>query len=679
QIDRTVVNVQNSVTANGATALTILERSPGINIDRVNNQIAMQGKEGVLVMLNGKLMRMEGNALIQLLQNMPSDNIEKIELITTPPASYDAQGNAGIINIVTIKKEILGTNGTTTLNSSYGQRAKYGGSINLNFRKKKFNFFADLSANHDFSQQYINVERSNTYELLQTQTSIFSDRPAFTQLYNGRMGLDVYLTEQTTIGVLTSGYYRHWSMDADTETQIMDNQGGNRLNQLQVKEINKWRHWMLNFNLQHRFAEGRELSFDLDFLDYFDDNPINYLEADLDRNGTVLKEGRFSSTKETPIDFKVAKVDYQHQVSEQFKLQMGLKGTLSQFTNDLSLAREIANQWTFDPRFTDASHLDEKIGALYLSADYRWSEKLNTKMGLRYEYYDSVLDSEREGSLAVRQFGRFFPSIFLTYQATEDQQIQFSYSERINRPAFNNLAPTFFFWGFNTVFAGNPRVNPSISRQVSAAYRFRSLLLSMEFTDIDNPLTFQPEVLAEENLLIMNATNMQNTKTASLSINVPWNIQSWWESRYNLSGYWARLQPIFAGEVFTEETMYFTSNMTHNFKLPGAFQIELMANLLSPRAWGLGRSPFFGSVNLGLQKKVSDQIQLSLNWNNIFNGGSTYIYTFDEPDLNLIYDWRYQMEGNVLRLSMTWQFGDNQVKKVRQRQTGSEEERQRMN
>ena len=105
QIDRTVVNVQNSITATGATALSILERSPGIIVDRMNNQISMQGKQGVVVMLNGKRMRMEVSALIQLLQTMPSDNIEKIELITTPPASFDAEGNAGIINIVTIKKE----------------------------------------------------------------------------------------------------------------------------------------------------------------------------------------------------------------------------------------------------------------------------------------------------------------------------------------------------------------------------------------------------------------------------------------------------------------------------------------------------------------------------------------------------------------------------------------------
>ncbi|MGH1435695.1 MAG: TonB-dependent receptor domain-containing protein [Lewinella sp.] len=679
QIDRTIINVQNSITAAGATALDILERSPGVRVDRINNQITMQAKQGVVIMLNGKRIRMEVEGLIQYLQSMSADNIEKIELITTPPASFDAEGNAGIINIVTINKTEDGLSGSATLNTGYGLRPKYGASINMNLRTRKVNLFTDFSANYDYTRHKMDIYRKNTFGQQVTTANIHSDRPALTKIYNGRIGLDFYASDQTIVGGMVSGFYRHWFMEAETRTTLTNELEEVQYNDLLVEETNEWNHWLANLNIRHTFTDKSSLAIDFDFLDYFDRNPVNYQESNRDQHQLLLSERDFSSTKETPIGFTVLKADYSKEWNDQLKFQTGFKGTNSSFTNKLSLFDLENGDRIYDQRFTDSGTLKEMIGAVYFSADYTLSDAITTKIGGRYEYYDSQLTSSKEGPISVQKFGRFFPSIFLTYQLDDNNQLQFSYAERINRPAFSELAPFFLFFGYNTVFTGNPKVKPTISQQISASFRHKSLLINMEFSDQDNPISFQPQVNAEENLFIANAENMEDAKSAMISVNTPFQIADWWETRLNVAAYWIRLQPRYEGELITVTNTYLTANLAQNFQLPKRFQFEITTQLNSARQWGLGQTRPYAALNMGLQKSIGENTKMSFNWSNMFDLGAQWIYEIDRPELNLEYSWKYRMEGNIFRLSLTHQFGNPAVKKANQRATGSEEEQRRLN
>ncbi|MEL6867407.1 MAG: TonB-dependent receptor, partial [Bacteroidota bacterium] len=543
QIDRTVVNVQNSITASGATALDILQRSPGIDIDQMSGAIVMQGKQGVVVMINGKRQRMEARALLQWLQSMPADNIEKIELITSPPASYDAEGDAGIINIQTVKQEAEGFNLHTTLNAAYGVRAKYGGSFNANFRSRRWNAFADFSINHNFSQEDNQISRTNVFGEQITQVDLYSSRPTFTSLSSGRIGLDYDLSAKTTLGVLWQGNRRHWEMEATTNTTISDNSADDFRTFLEADEVNDWENWMANFSIRHQWSDRNQLSLDLDYLAYEDSNPVDYREVFSDLDGGSLGEQNFRSNKSTPIDFWVMRLDDRHQFSDQLQTQFGLKGTLSQFTNEVSVSRLEGRDWTFDPDFTDRYEMGEQIGAAYVSMDYQPNERWQAKAGLRYEYYNSDLSSEKEGDILVQSFGRLFPSLFLSYQVNDNNQIQLSYNERISRPAFNDIAPAFFFWGYNTIMAGNPTIRPTISRRLSFSLRNKSALLTAQISHDKYPIAFQPETLEEENLLLIKGVNMEDRQTAMLSFNSPIAIRSWWEARINAAAYWRREAP----------------------------------------------------------------------------------------------------------------------------------------
>lgn len=206
QSDRTVVNVANTVTAAGFTALEVLERSPGVIVNRASGSISMLGKEGINVMINGKLNYMPTDALVDYLAGLSADNIQKIELITTPPAELDAQGNAGYINIVLKQNPEEGLNGNYALAAGYGRGLLANGNININYRKNKVNLFGGYSYNHDAREEFADLLRLVQNGGRETETYLTTEREPAINNQNARLGLDYQLTQKTTIGVLFSGY-----------------------------------------------------------------------------------------------------------------------------------------------------------------------------------------------------------------------------------------------------------------------------------------------------------------------------------------------------------------------------------------------------------------------------------------------------------------------------------------
>ncbi len=202
KIDRMVINVANSITSAGSTVLEVLERSPGIIVDRQNNTISMNGKNGIVVMINGRISHMPIEALVQLLSGMNSDNVERIELITTPPANLDAEGNAGYINIVLKKNNSYGTNGSYSLTGGYNKGgALTGASINFNHRNGKVNFYGDYTFLDNRSCQLFSFYHKVTYQNTVTENNSDAHRHIETFNQNARLGLDYQVSKKTVIGV----------------------------------------------------------------------------------------------------------------------------------------------------------------------------------------------------------------------------------------------------------------------------------------------------------------------------------------------------------------------------------------------------------------------------------------------------------------------------------------------
>lgn len=473
KIDRMVVNVSNSVTSAGSNALEVLERSPGVLVDRFNGSISMAGKNGVVVMINGKISRMSSDAITQMLEGMNADNIEKIELITTPPANFEAEGNAGFINIVLKQNADEGTNGSFSLNAGYGVHEKFGGSLNLNYRKNKVNLYGDYSYNYNRSIQEFTNYRNVDILGIPTETNSISDRdPTLTINHNLRIGIDLQLSPKTVLGGLATWSQRDWTMDAINDITIKESGVLTSTIDMGITELNLWNNYLGNINLQHKFTDKKTLNIDLDYASYHQDQPNSYDIDYLDGSGQIESEDELRVGKETPIQFIVGTADYSHVFSNGTKLETGVKGAFSTFDNDISLERLEPQGWVTDPFFTAKYALNEDILAAYSSLSFKLNEQTDVKMGIRYEYTESNLGSEEEPDIVDRKYGNFFPSIFLSRAFNDNNKLQFSYSRRINRPDFTQLAPFIFFYDPNTYFTGNIALQPSITDALRVCINF---------------------------------------------------------------------------------------------------------------------------------------------------------------------------------------------------------------
>lgn len=678
QIDRLVVNVQSSVTSIGGNALQVLAKSPGVRIDGINNQIMLEGKQGVMVQINGKRTRIEGDALLQLLESMPASNIESIELITTPPSSYDAEGVGGIINIVLVKNLEEGSNGNISLNIGYGERPKFGGSVDLNVRKGKINVYGSLSANNNYLQEDVTITKTIQDESSSLATDSYSNRPAFRGFYSGRIGMDYEISSKTTLGLLLSAYTTVWDLDANTATTIVEDGELIERSNLRSLEKNDWKHWMTNINLRHTFNEDWKLSLDYDYLDYSNENPADYTDITTDATGEVMDRKEFISRKENPIEFHVFKADLSKAIQENWNIEVGVKGSVSNFVNDNLVADIIANQQFNNPRYTNLISMDEHIYATYLSTDFKISEKTSVKAGLRYEYTDIQLDSLQE-LLASRKYGRFFPTLFLSHTINDDNSLQFAYSERIQRPSLNVLAPAFFFFSPNTLTTGNPQVRASFSRQFRLSYRHKSLMLTAQYGQEEHPIFWgQLQIQAEENLTITKPENMKDAQMAYLWVSVPVKITNWWESRYEGGVAWQEQRPFYEGELLSYESFFAGFNSTQTFTLGKDLILEVDGYLQSGMTYGLADIPWQGGFNMGLRKKFKSGSSLALTWEDGFNLGSFWAQSYNQPELNLVHRQEYQQEGSIFRLTYSYPFGNKKIKERENRNGASVDERNRV-
>ncbi|BAO74843.1 TonB-dependent receptor [Winogradskyella sp. PG-2] len=324
KVDRMVINVENSIVSAGGTALEVLERSPGININRQSNSISIVGKEGVVVMINDKISYMPTSGLVQMLEGMSADNIESIELITTPPANFDAEGNAGYINIVLKKRTDLGLNGSYSVALGYGKGITNNDNINFNYRKKSINFYGSYGFSLDKRAQQFKTSREFTESENLLTSNTVTDREPSQRNHNLRLGLDISTSEKTIMGFLVNAFDNRWSMDAVNNNVNSENGNPTSFVVLDNDEINRLKHIGLNYNVKHNFTEDKFLSFDIDYLNYNFDNPTNYRNSFFDENNSFTNSELLRSGKETPLKTWVSKIDYSNRISENLKIEAGI-------------------------------------------------------------------------------------------------------------------------------------------------------------------------------------------------------------------------------------------------------------------------------------------------------------------------------------------------------------------
>ncbi|MEP7372733.1 MAG: outer membrane beta-barrel protein [Chitinophagaceae bacterium] len=678
QIDRLVINVQKSITSSGNTILEVLQKSPGIVVNRQDNSIAMNGKSGVRVMMNGKMMQLPLDVVVQMLDGMSAANVEKIELITTPPAKYDAEGNAGIIHIVTKGMADLGTNGSFGLTLGFRWAETLGANFNVNHRDKKFAYFLDYSVVRNHNLHISKMTRRSIDDGFVQTVKDDSHRENITTQQNLNAGFEWKPTNNTLLSVGITGYRRNWDMNAVNSDHNQAAVDSTVITSMKIYESNIWQSATGSIGVQTRINSKSELSFSVDYLYFHNDNPSNYDNNLLHEESGLTELSKIDLKKNTPIRVLIAKADYQYKVSSSFAWEAGIKAVRSNLDNNVLVQRLKDDIWTTDPDFTSYSNLHEEAGAIYVSTKWRAGTQWQINSGLRYEYTHTSIGTPTQKNLINRRYGYLFPGVFFKKDVDAGKDIQFSYSRRITRPTYNDIAPFVFLWGPNTFSAGNTSLYPSIADAVKAGYHAKQWIVSLQFTHSKNEISFfQPEKDSLTSNLIYRSQNLKYLNTIGMTNSFSFDITTWWKVQSNLTGQYQIAQTFHLKNNSKLNLYGLNFNLVNLIRLPKDYSIEISWMYQSKLLTGISEYLPIKLLNAGIQKKFGEKGTVRLAIDDIFYSNYWKIKTY-MPQNNLDSYFSYDFHNQFVRLTYTRHFGNNKLNSVKLK-SGSEEERGRVN
>lgn len=678
QIDRLVVNVESSITSSGNTVLEVLQKSPGIVINKQNGLISMNGKTGVLVMVNGKMMRLPMDVMVSMLDGMNASGVEKIELITTPPAKYDADGNAGVIHIVTKGSGDIGTNLSLGLTAGAKWAETFGGNGLINHRSNSLAYFVDYSFLRTHNLHTVIMERM--IENKRGIQTVIDDsrRENITTQQNLNFGIEGKVSKHTSINLLLTAFRRNWDMQANATDIYHAKADSTVVTSMSVHESNVWESGMSSLGLTRAIDSNSTLNINLDYLFYRNNNPSQYHLMASNEQQNAVEYSRIDLEKTTPIRVFVSKTDYQRQVSQLFSWEAGVKAVSSSLSNNVLVRKTKNGVSQIEKEFTSDSDLREKVIALYFSSKWRAENKWQVNTGLRYEHTQTIISTPSVAKLVDRKYGYLFPSVVVRNQIDAGRDVQFSYSRRITRPTYYDIAPFVFFWSPNTFSAGNTSLYPAIADAVSATYHRNQWILSVHFTHSKNDIAFlQPEVEDDSGNLIYRSQNMKYMNVLSATNSYSMSLAHWFEAQSNITIQRQVAKTTHLANDAKTDLYGINVNIICQLRLPKYFSMEVSGMYQSRSLTGISQYLPFGSLNAGVQKDLGKNGFVKFSIDDLLNTNNWLIETQSSQN-NLDTYFNYNWHNRYIRLTYTWKLGNNRLRTVKMK-SGSEEERQRLN
>jgi hypothetical protein len=563
--------------------------------------------------------------------------------------------------------------------AGYGQRFLTSQSLNFNHRKGNINIYGDLSYRRPYNFPYVVGYRrlSNAGKITETTTD--TKRTVVEPNFNGRLGLDVQVGKKTVMGVLLTAYDNKYIMTAVNSSHILTNGVPDSSIIIDNIETNHWRSMSGNFNLQHNISDNENLTFNFDYIHYRNNDPVEYDNHYFDGAGNFTREEKTKSGKETPISIWVTAFDYTKKVSEKFGFSAGVKQTISNYSNDVSFMVLNGGGWVKDNSLSAVYKLDENYSAGYASANVTITKRTEAKVGLRYEYTNSNLGTETQKDIVDRHYGRLFPTIFLSHKPDENNSFNISFSRRITRPTFNDLAPFTYYADPNTLLTGNSALQPAISNSVKGEYMYKSYYFAITYSKETNSIqAFQPKVDSVLNKQVLSAENIMSLKTLNASVSVPITVNNWWSMQYNFTATWQEANAVLKSGPLRVRKTNWAVNGNQRFSFPKEWSAEISGFFQSADLFGVFIQRPVGLLDVGVKKKLKDKRStLQLSGTNLLHS-MKFDFTADVPEENLYTRVSLNMFYRAVRFTYTRTFGKEKLRESRSRSTGSEEERARV-
>jgi iron complex outermembrane recepter protein len=676
---KTVINVEASATSAGLNALELLEKSPGVSVDK-DGVISLKGKQGVMVLVDGKPTYMSGADLAGLLKSMQSNNIDQVEIMTNPPAKYDAAGNSGIINIKTKKSNTRGLNGNLSSSYTQGIYGRTNQSLNVNYRNKNINIFGGLG--YSYYEGFNNLKLDRVFYGADKSIVGLSDqvsRPHFYgNNYSAKAGVDYTLSKKDVIGVMVNSFFSNGGENPYSTSYVRDARS-NIIYSLKSENDNtfKFSNVSTNFNYKHTFDSiGREISADLDYI-YYNKNSNTLLStATFDKHGAKnANDVNLKGVIPSGIDIYSFKVDYVHPLSKTLKLEAGGKSSFVNSNNQVEYTRNNGTGWYADNRSNHFIY-KENLNAAYVSISKNW-KKWNMQVGLRAENTIAKGKQVINDSSFDRNYTNLFPNIGVGFDASKKHQFNFSYSRRIDRPDYDDLNPFVFFLDSLTYGQGNPYLQPQITNKFEGSYTFnRFLTTTLNYEETDDVITQLLKQDTEKKVTYQTRDNVNKMKQIALTVMVNKPITKWWNTNVYLNVFNNHYTGMYVADPIDIQFTSFAGNMTNSFTFPKGWGAEVSGFYRSKVADGLLIANQMYMVNGGVTKQVlKKKGTLKLSIRDIFLTQKFSGYArYSDVNVNLT----STRDSRQVSLSFNYRFGKTSIPPARKKSGGAGDEQSRV-
>lgn len=653
KLDKRVFNVGQDISSTGMGALEVLNNVPSVTVS-IEGDVRLRGNSGVQILIDGKPSILADDPRNSL-GSITADMIERIEVITNPSAKYDAEGTAGILNIVLKKEDKKGLNGSISLNTGIPDNHSVG--VSLNRRTEHFNLFAQLGAGYRSlpnTFENSNVDRINN-------TVVNSDGTAYRNenFYNIILGTDYYIDPLNVITL--SGNYAYEIEDQPSETNFSSFESNDILvsqwNRKETTEATnpKWQYELqykrefkdnedhtLLFSTQGRFF-GKDQESEFEVRPVFGDDDFNDQQT----------ETRFQQADYT------FKLDYTKPFSEKVTMELGAQYVINDVGNDYSVREEIDGEWVTNPDLTNNFEYNQKVFGIYGTGSYE-GNAWGIKAGLRIEDTDLKTLLTNTDEKNSQNYTDFFPSAHVSYTINESISLQSGYSRRIFRPRLWDLNPFFNIRNDYNIRTGNPNLQPEYtdSYEITSIFAlnkfsFNAGLYHLYTTDVVERVTY-----FEDNVSVTTPENIGTNRTTGVEINFKYSPVNWLTLNGDFNyGYFIR-NGEFEDQSFDFNGDKWTSRITGKFDLPADFQLEVTGNHSSAYQTVQSEVSEFTFADLGLRKKIAKgKIVIDFSVRDLFETriGESVI---EQPEFYL---YTYSARGRFFTLGLSYGFGKGEA------------------
>lgn len=668
--DRTVVNLDRLNTA-GDNALEALKKVPGITLDK-DEHLKYRGSGSVLVLIDGKQTYLTGEALSQYLKSLPAAQLSQVELLPNPPASLDAAGTAGVINIRTKRSALPGLTGTLTGTVAKTRYGRGGGSANLAYNVGRVRSFGRASAGYsDFYNQLTikRLIRDTTF----TQQNYW--RP-LTGYLSYTAGADVALSKRQTLGGQLRGSYGNTDAQVSSES-VATAADGSAAGRLAMRNPKSSFSRDVALNLNYRLALdtlGRELTADADLLQGANAGHQDFLPLNSPPAGAVgALLGQQRSQNASDVTIRALKADYVHPLPGHWRAEAGAKVSAVTTRSSIAFEKLSKEEWQPDPTRTNQFQYDERIAAGYFTLSTTL-HSLELKAGLRGEHTHSVGESPTTGQRVGRDYFQLFPTLFASYKLGERDQLSVSAGRRISRPSYQSLNPFLSYTDAYTAMQGNPFLAPSLARSFVLNYLHHDFqVLSLSYlleTNVVNNVVYQND---QTKVTTTRPMNLDQALTLTLSSGGHTDLMKWWSMDNQVGVTYGEVQTLVANQAVRLRQVGAMASSDHTFTLPRHYQLLVGGEYYGPSVNGLFALRASGAVNLGVRKQLwQEKATLSLKISDLFytNGWFSSLHY-----QNINTDWVNRYDSRRLALSLTYKLGGGKTHGARTSGSADEEGR----